>query len=83
MANMRQHQMGPFIQPGASSGNFVPTILAPQRFYGAAQVAQIRTSPRWPAQPQVRPGTQGAAAAHAKRIQGCHTSAKLICGNAQ
>lgn len=56
MANMRMHQMGQFIQPGASSGYFVPTIPAPQRFYGAAQMTQIRTSPRWPAQTQVRPG---------------------------
>lgn len=63
MANMRMHQMGPFIQPGASS-YFVPTIPAPQRFYGAAQVTQIRTSPRWPAQTQVRPGAQGTAAAY-------------------
>lgn len=64
MANMRMHQMGQFIQPGASSGYFVPTIPAPQRFYGAAQMTQIRTSPRWPAQTQVRPGTQTGAATY-------------------
>nr|CAI5865225.1 unnamed protein product [Callosobruchus analis] len=58
MANMRMHQMGQFIQPGASSGYFVPTIPAAQRFYGPAQMAQIRTSPRWPAQTPVRPGAQ-------------------------
>lgn len=61
MANMRMHQMGQFIQPGTSGGYFVPTIPAPQRFYGAAQMAQIRTNPRWPAQTPVRPGTQGSA----------------------
>ncbi|CAH0562706.1 unnamed protein product [Brassicogethes aeneus] len=65
MANMRMHQMGQFIQPG-SSGYFVPTIPAPQRFYAAAQMNQIRTSPRWPAQTQVRAGGgQGGAAAYA------------------
>jgi len=61
MANMRMQQMGPFIQPGGSGGYFVPTIPAPQRFYGAAQMPQIRTSPRWPAQAPVRPGGQGGA----------------------
>lgn len=65
MANMRMHQMGQFIQPGASSGYFVPTIPAPQRFYGAAQMTQIRTSPRWPAQTAVRPGAQGGATPYA------------------
>ncbi|KAJ8947163.1 hypothetical protein NQ318_002526 [Aromia moschata] len=64
MANMRMHQMGQFIQPGASSGYFVPTIPATQRFYGPAQVTQIRTSPRWPAQTPVRPGGQGGATAY-------------------
>nr|CAI5841099.1 unnamed protein product [Callosobruchus analis] len=59
VANMRMHQMGQFIQPGASNGYFVPTIPAAQRFYGPAQMAQIRTSPRWPAQGPVRPGAQG------------------------
>ncbi|XP_060537202.1 polyadenylate-binding protein 4-like [Cylas formicarius] len=65
MANMRMHQMGQFIQPGASSGYFVPTLPAPQRFYGAAQLPQIRTSPRWPTQTPVRPGGQGGATAYA------------------
>nr|CAI5865223.1 unnamed protein product [Callosobruchus analis] len=64
MANMRMHQMGQFIQPGASSGYFVPTIPAAQRFYGPAQMAQIRTSPRWPAQTPVRPGAQAGAATY-------------------
>lgn len=64
MANMRMHQMGPFIQPGASGGYFVPTIAQPQRFYGAAQMAQMRTTPRWPAQSPVRPGPQGGTNAY-------------------
>ncbi|KAL1492853.1 hypothetical protein ABEB36_011033 [Hypothenemus hampei] len=64
MANMRMHQMGQFIQPGASS-YFVPTIPAPQRYYAGAQVTPIRTSPRWPAQAPVRPGAQGGATAYA------------------
>ncbi|XP_030748797.1 polyadenylate-binding protein 4-like [Sitophilus oryzae] len=63
MANMRMHQMGPFIQPGGSS-YFVPTLPA-QRFYGAAQIPQMRTSPRWPAQNPVRPGGQAGPTAYA------------------
>ena len=46
-----------------SNGYFVPTIQ-PQRFYGAAQVAQMRTTPRWPAQSPVRPGPQGGTNAY-------------------
>lgn len=62
MANMRMHQMGPYLQPGATTGTFyVPTIAQPQRFYGGAQMAQMRTTPRWPAQSPVRPGQQGSA----------------------
>lgn len=64
MANMRMHQMGQFIQPGASGGYFVPTIPPSQRFYGPAQMTQIRTSPRWPAQTPVRPSGQGGATAY-------------------
>ncbi|CAG9759973.1 unnamed protein product [Ceutorhynchus assimilis] len=64
MANMRMHQMGQFIQPGASSGYFMPTIPAPQRFYAGAQMPPIRTSPRWPSQSQVRPTGQGVPAAY-------------------
>ncbi|XP_056646289.1 polyadenylate-binding protein 4-like isoform X1 [Diorhabda sublineata] len=61
MANMRMHQMGQFIQPGASSGYFVPTVPTNQRFYGPAQMTQIRASPRWPAQTPIRPSNQGGA----------------------
>lgn len=48
-------------QPGGAGGYFVPTMPQPQRFYGPAQMAQIRATPRWPAQPQVRPNAQGGA----------------------
>jgi polyadenylate-binding protein len=66
MTNMRMQQMGQIFQPGGASGYFVPTIQAPQRFYGP-QVTQIRTTPRWATNQQVRPnaagGGQGAAVA--------------------
>ncbi|XP_011708059.1 PREDICTED: polyadenylate-binding protein 4-like [Wasmannia auropunctata] len=60
MANMRMQQMGQiFHQPGNAGSYFVPTLPQPQRFYGPAQMAQIRATPRWPAQPnQVRPNAQ-------------------------
>lgn len=73
MANIRMHQIGPYMQPGAQSGYFVPTMTAPpQRFYGATQVAPIRSSPRWPSQPPVRPGGQGAAAAYSNIQQNAY-----------
>lgn len=65
MANMRMQQIGQFIQPGSTGGYFVPTIPQPHRFYGAAQMAQIRATPRWPAQSPVRPGAQGGTNAYA------------------
>jgi polyadenylate-binding protein len=68
MTNMRMQQMGQIFQPGGAGGYFVPTIPQPQRFYGP-QVTQIRTTPRWASQPQIRPaagaggqGAQGTAA---------------------
>lgn len=70
MANMRMHQMSQFIQPGSTGGYFIPTVPQPQRFYGTAQMAPIRTTPRWPAQNPVRPGAQGGASAYA----GMHSS---------
>ncbi|XP_014208058.1 polyadenylate-binding protein 4-like [Copidosoma floridanum] len=58
VANLRMQHMGQVFQTGgASTGYFVPTLPQPQRFYGPAQMAQIRTTPRWPAQP-VRPNAQ-------------------------
>lgn len=64
MTNMRMQQMGQIFQPGGAGGYFVPTIPQPQRFYGP-QVTQIRTTPRWAAQPQVRPAAAAAAAQNA------------------
>lgn len=61
MANMRMQQMGQMFQPSGAGGYFVPTIPQPQRFFGPAQMAQMRPQPRWPAQPQVRPSTQAPA----------------------
>lgn len=60
MTNMRMQQMGQIFQPGGAGGYFVPTIPQPQRFYGP-QVTQIRTTPRWAAQQQVRPAAAAAA----------------------
>lgn len=61
MANMRMQQMGQMFQPSGAGGYFVPTIPQPQRFFGPAQMAQMRPQPRWPAQPPVRPSTQAPA----------------------
>ncbi|VVC87493.1 polyadenylate-binding protein 1 [Leptidea sinapis] len=63
MASMRMQQMGQIFQPGSAGGYFVPTIPPAQRFYGPAQMTQIRPSPRW-TQPPVRPATQTAASAY-------------------
>ncbi|XP_046991676.1 polyadenylate-binding protein 4-like isoform X2 [Schistocerca americana] len=62
MANMRMQQMGQIFQPNAGGGYFVPTLAAqPQRYYTPAQMTPIRATPRWTAQPQVRPNAQGTA----------------------
>jgi len=56
MTGMRmQQQMGQVFQPGGAS-YFVPAIQQTQRFYTPAPMAQVRTNPRWPTQPQMRPG---------------------------
>ncbi|XP_037915555.1 polyadenylate-binding protein isoform X2 [Hermetia illucens] len=63
VSGMRMQQMGQIFQGGgASAAYFVPTIPQPQRFYGP-QVTQIRSTPRWAPQTQVRPTAQTAAAA--------------------
>ena len=49
--------MSQVFQAGSAGSYFVPTIPQPQRFYGPAQMTQIRTTPRWQAQP-VRPSAQ-------------------------
>ncbi|XP_016843551.1 polyadenylate-binding protein 4-like [Nasonia vitripennis] len=59
VANIRMQHMGQVFQAGGAGSYFVPTLPQPQRFYGPAQMAQIRTTPRWPAQP-VRPNAQAA-----------------------
>ncbi|XP_018329520.1 polyadenylate-binding protein 1 isoform X2 [Agrilus planipennis] len=76
MANMRMHQMNQFIQPSGTSGYFVPTMpQPPQRYYAASQMTQIRTTPRWPAQPQVRPGAQTGTNAYAAGLQNSYRAA--------
>jgi len=62
VAGMRMQQMGQMFQPGGTS-YFMPTMPQAQRFY-TPQMAQIRATPRWPAQPtaQVRAGAQATAA---------------------
>lgn len=64
MASMRMQQMGQIFQPSGAGGYFVPTIPPTQRFYGPAQMTQIRPSPRWTAQPPVRPSSQSAASGY-------------------
>lgn len=61
MAGMRMQQVGQMFQPG-SAGYFVPTMPQTQRFFTPAQMAQVRASPRWPTQPQLRPGAQATTA---------------------
>ena len=61
MSNLRMQQMGPMYQAGGAGSYFIPTPpqVGAQRFYGPAQISQIRTTPRWAAQPnQVRPNVQ-------------------------
>jgi len=57
MAGMRMQQMGQIFQP-SGPGYFMPAPIQPQRFYTPAQMAQFRATPRWSAQPQVRPAGQ-------------------------
>lgn len=60
MAGMRM-QLGQMFNPG-SAGYFVPTMPQAQRSYFPQMAAQMRATPRWPAQPQMRPGAQPTAA---------------------
>lgn len=61
VANVRMQQMSQMYPPG-STGYYLPTLQPqPPRFYGPAQMAQIRPQTRWPAQSQVRPNTQAAS----------------------
>lgn len=59
MANMRMHQMNQMFQPSNPGGYLVPAIPQPQRFYSHTQINPMRSTPRWPSQPQVRPNAQG------------------------
>ncbi|CAL1275490.1 unnamed protein product [Larinioides sclopetarius] len=59
MAGMRM-QLGQMFNPG-SAGYFVPTMPQTQRGY-FPQMTQMRATPRWPQNPQMRPGGQPAAA---------------------
>ncbi|XP_075211789.1 poly(A) binding protein [Lycorma delicatula] len=83
MANMRMQQMGQIFQPGGTGGYFVPTIPQPQRFFGPAQMAQMRPQPRWAAQPHVRPNTQAAASAGFPNIQSPFRTAARAPAGAQ
>ncbi|KAG8189297.1 hypothetical protein JTE90_019057 [Oedothorax gibbosus] len=59
MAGMRM-QVGQMFNPG-SAGYFVPTMPQAQRgFY--PPMPQMRATPRWPQNPQIRPGSQPVAA---------------------
>lgn len=92
MTNMRMQQMGQIFQPGGAGGYFVPTIPQPQRFYGPAAVtAQLRTTPRWASQPQVRQPQTAAAAypnmaavsANQYRPGGASVARQAVQANAQ
>lgn len=61
VANMRMQHMSQVFQAGNAGSYYVPTMPQPTRFYGPAQMTQIRTTPRWPAQP-VRPNAQTGSA---------------------
>lgn len=60
MAGMRMQQLGQIFQP-SNAGYFVPTMPQAQRGYFPTQMPQMRATPRWPSQPQIRPGGQPAA----------------------
>ncbi|GIY23106.1 polyadenylate-binding protein 1 [Caerostris darwini] len=60
MAGMRMQQLGQMFNP-SSAGYFVPTMTQTQRGY-FPQMAQVRATPRWPQNPQMRPGGAPTAA---------------------
>jgi len=51
VANIRMQHMGQVFPANSGGSYFIPTIPQPQRFYGPAQLTQIRGTPRWPSQP--------------------------------
>lgn len=75
ITNVRMQQLGQIFQPNTGGSYFVPTLAQPQRFYGP-QVTQLRSTPRWAPQPQVRPSTsaQNAGAAAAVAAAGGYPS---------
>uniref|UniRef100_A0A1W7R9X3 Polyadenylate-binding protein n=1 Tax=Hadrurus spadix TaxID=141984 RepID=A0A1W7R9X3_9SCOR len=60
MQGMRmQPHLGQIFQP-SGTGYFVPTMPQTQRNYFPPQLQQMRATPRWTAQPPLRPGNQPA-----------------------
>lgn len=57
VANLRMQHIGQVFPAGGGQNYYVPTIPQPQRFFGPAQMTQLRNAPRWPTQP-VRPNAQ-------------------------
>lgn len=51
VANFRMQHMGQVFPASSGGSYFIPTLPQPQRFYGPAQLTQIRGTPRWPTQP--------------------------------
>ncbi|GIY64014.1 polyadenylate-binding protein 1 [Caerostris extrusa] len=60
MAGMRMQHLGQMFNP-TSAGYFVPTLQQGQRNY-FPQMPQVRATPRWPQNPQMRPGAAPTAA---------------------
>jgi polyadenylate-binding protein len=58
MSSIRMPQIGQVSYPG---NFFVPGLPQAQRFYTPAQMAQMRPSPRWAGQPNMRQGAPGPA----------------------
>jgi len=54
MVNISTLRMPPIGQVPYPGSYFVPTLPQPQRFYTPAQMAQLRPTPRWAGQPNVR-----------------------------
>jgi hypothetical protein len=75
-------QNGPFFQPGAAAGVFVPTMAQPGRpGYSQAQMAQVRAVPRWQPQQAMRaqaPLNAAAAAAASAAYGGMPNAAQAI-----
>lgn len=56
---MQGQAVGQIFQPGGA-GYFVPTMPQAQRYFAPQQMAQVRSSPRWPQpRPTAQPGSSG------------------------